>query len=609
LGYNRKGFEKHMTLLQLFLKYLKGLRLRMVSLIGIVITYVSLTLIAPLLFAFLIDNVINLEPITASWLIWYSNLFGGVDRIRLNLWLAALMIILVNLFIFVLMYLRGRLNGVISERYVEKLRNDLFEHLQYFPYHAHVNAKSGDLIQRCTSDVDTIRRFLAGQVAELVYAISMAIIALIILIQINVRLALIATISLPFLVIFAYVFFMRMQKVFTSSDEAEGELSTVLQESLSGVRVVKAFNREVFELKRFDEKNEKYKNLTYKLIELLGVYWASSDLMVLVQIFVVVIFGIFAAQAGEITVGQFFVFLSYESMILWPVRNVGRILSDLGKMLVSLRRLNEIFKEPMEDIVSGDVVDINGDIEFDHVRFQYEDGNQAVLEDVSFTIKQGETLAILGPTGSGKSSLVHLLTRLYEYNNGSIKLNDHELRSIQKKHLRHNIGIVLQEPFLFSKTILENIRLAQPEADENAVKKAAEMAAVHRVIHEFDLGYKTLVGEKGVTLSGGQKQRIAIARTILNQTPILIFDDSLSAVDTHTDEKIRHALKERAAGVTTLIITHRITSAMQADKIIVLENGRISQQGTHASLCEEEGLYRRIVMIQSQMIEGDEEHE
>jgi ATP-binding cassette, subfamily B, bacterial len=581
----------------------------MVSLIGIVIVYVSLTLIAPLLFAFLIDNVINLEPITASWLIWYSNLFGGVDRIRLNLWLAALMIILVNLIIFALMYLRGRLNGVISERYVERLRNDLFEHLQYFPYHAHVNAKSGDLIQRCTSDVDTIRRFLAGQVAELVYAISMAVIALIILIQINVRLALIATISLPFLVIFAYVFFMRMQKVFTSSDEAEGELSTVLQESLSGVRVVKAFNREVFELKRFDVKNEKYKNLTYKLIELLGMYWASSDLIVLVQIFVVVIFGIFAAQAGEITVGQFFVFLSYESMILWPVRNVGRILSDLGKMLVSLRRLNEIFNEPMEDIVSGEVIDINGDIVFDHVRFQYDDGNQAVLEDVSFTIKQGETLAILGPTGSGKSSLVHLLTRLYEYNSGSIKLNNHELRSIQKKHLRHNIGIVLQEPFLFSKTILENIRLAQPEADENAVKKAAEMAAVHRVIHEFDMGYKTLVGEKGVTLSGGQKQRIAIARTILNQTPILIFDDSLSAVDTHTDEKIRHALKERAVGVTTLIITHRITSAMQADKIIVLENGRISQQGTHASLCEEEGLYRRIVTIQSQMIEGDEENE
>jgi len=598
-----------MTLLQLFLKYLKGLRLRMVSLFGIVISYVSLTLISPLLFAFLIDNVINLEPITSNWLIWYSNLFGGVDRIRTHLWLAALMIIAVNLIIFVLMYFRGRLNGVISERYVEKLRNDLFKHLQYFPYHAHVNAKSGDLIQRCTSDVDTIRRFLAGQVAELVYATSMAIIAMIILLQINLRLALISMISLPFLVIFAYVFFMRMQKVFTSSDEAEGELSTVLQESLSGVRVVKAFNREVFELKKFDEKNSKYKNLTYKLIELLGIYWASSDLVVLTQIFVVVIFGIYAAQAGEITVGQFFVFLSYESMILWPIRNIGRILSDLGKMMVSLRRLKEIFDEPMEDIESGDIVDIKGDIVFDHVRFQYEDGNQSVLEDVSFTIKEGETLAILGPTGSGKSSLVHLLTRLYEYNSGSIKLNGHELNTIQKKHLRHNIGIVLQEPFLFSKTILENIRLAQPDADENAVRKAAEMAAVHRVIHEFDLGYKTLVGEKGVTLSGGQKQRIAIARTILNQTPILIFDDSLSAVDTHTDEKIRHALKERAAGVTTLIITHRVASAMQADKIIILENGKISQQGTHASLSEQDGLYRRIVTIQSQMIEGGEEDE
>lgn len=598
-----------MTLFNLFLKYMVGLRLRMLSLFGIVITYVSLTLITPLLFAFLIDNVINLEPISSTWLVFYSNLFGGVERIRTNLWLAALMIISVNLIIFVLMYLRGRLNGVISERYVEKLRNDLFEHLQYFPYHAHVNAKSGDLIQRCTSDVDTIRRFLAGQVAELVYATSMAIIAMIILLQINLRLALISMISLPFLVIFAYVFFMRMQKVFTRSDEAEGELSTVLQESLSGVRVVKAFNREVFELKKFDEKNRKYKDLTYKLIELLGVYWASSDLVVLTQIFIVIIFGIYAAQANEITVGQFFVFLSYESMILWPIRNIGRILSDLGKMIVSLRRLKEIFDEPMEDIDSGDIVDIKGDILFEHVRFQYEDGNQSVLEDVSFTIKEGETLAILGPTGSGKSSLVHLLTRLYEYNSGSIKLNGHELNTIQKKHLRHNIGIVLQEPFLFSKTILENIRLAQPNADENAVRKAAEMASVHRVIHEFDLGYKTLVGEKGVTLSGGQKQRIAIARTILNQTPILIFDDSLSAVDTHTDEKIRHALKERAAGVTTLIITHRVASAMQADKIIILENGKISQQGTHASLSEQDGLYRRIVTLQSQMIEGGEEDE
>lgn len=598
-----------MTLLQLFMKYLKGLRLRLVSLIGIVIAYVSLTLISPLLFAFLIDNVINQEPITSYWLIQYSNLFGGVNQIRDNLWLAALMIIAVNLVIFVLMYFRGRLNGVISERYVEKLRNDLYEHLQYYPYHAHVNAKSGDLIQRCTSDVDTVRRFLAGQVSELVYAISMAIIAMFILIQMNLKLALIAMISLPFLVIFAYVFFMRMQKVFTSSDEAEGELSTVLQESLSGVRVVKAFNREVFELERFDEKNKKFKNLTYKLIELLGMYWASSDLIVLTQIFIVVIYGIFAAQAGEITVGQFFVFLSYESMILWPIRNVGRILSDLGKMLVSLRRLNEIFDQTMEDTESGDIVDINGDIVFDHVKFQYDDGNQAVLEDVSFTIKQGETLAILGPTGSGKSSLVHLLTRLYEYNEGSIRLNNHELKTIQKKHLRHNIGIVLQEPFLFSKTILENIRLSQPEANENAVIRAAEMASVHRVIHEFDQGYKTLVGEKGVTLSGGQKQRIAIARTILNQTPILIFDDSLSAVDTHTDEKIRHALKERAKDVTTLIITHRVTSAMQADKIIVLENGKISQQGTHETLCKEEGLYRRIVTIQSQMIEGGEENE
>jgi ATP-binding cassette subfamily B protein len=396
-----------------------------------------------------------------------------------------------------------------------------------------------------------------------------------------------------------------MQDFFKKSDEAEGYLSNTIQENLAGVRVVKAFNREVYEAEKFDEKNKTYKNLTYKLIELLGFYWGFSDFICLTQILVVVLFGISFAQQGFLTVGQFFIFISYEGMILWPIRNVGRILSDMGKMLVSIGRLQEILNSPVEPLEEGITPEIQGDIVFDHVYFKYEDGEQEVLKDVSFTVKQGQTIALLGPTGSGKSSLVHLLTRLYDYQKGSITLNGTELKEIQRHHLRKNIGIVLQEPFLFSKTILENIRLANPNANERQVIDAAKAASVHRVINEFDLGYKTLVGEKGVTLSGGQKQRIAIARTIINKSPILIFDDSLSAVDTETDASIRRALKELSGGLTTFIITHRVATAQAADQIVVLQEGGVAQIGTHSELVKQEGLYARIVEIQGRMIEGE----
>ncbi|TFG83380.1 MAG: ABC transporter ATP-binding protein, partial [Erysipelotrichales bacterium] len=494
-----------------------------------------------------------------------------------------------------------------SEFFSEKVRNAMYEHLQRLPYSYHVKAKTGDLIQRCTSDVDTIRRFLAGQISELVYAIAIALIAMTILFNIYAPLAWISIICLPIIFLFAYVFFKKMQAAFQKSDEAEGSMSSDIQENLSGTRVVKAFNREEFELEKFDKKNKEFRNLTFRLIKLLGVYWGASDFICLTQILAVVVYGIVFARAGSITVGNFFVFISYESMILWPVRNVGRILSDMGKMSVSIGRLNEILDTPIEDMNSGIQPDVKGDIVFNNVFFKYDDGETDVLKGVSFTAKQGETVAILGPTGSGKSSLMHLLTRLYDYNAGSILLNGHELKEIQRHHLRKNVGIVLQEPFLFSKTIFENIRMANPKAKENEVLRAAQIAAVHSVINEFELGYKTLVGEKGVTLSGGQKQRIAIARTIINNCPILIFDDSLSAVDTQTDASIRSALREVSRGVTTFLITHRIASAQNADKIVVLQDGEISQIGTHASLSREEGLYQRIVEIQNAMIEGGDD--
>ena len=599
--------EKKNTIkkMKFLLTFMEGQKLKFLALMGVVLIYVGLTLLSPILFEFLIDNVIKGDPLNNPLMSWYSGIFGGVDLIRKNLWLGALMIITVNLLTLGLQFFRGKWNGQISETFAMKLRDALFSHLQNLPYAYHQKSKTGDLIQRCTSDVDTVRRFIAGQFAEMLYAISVTLIAMIVLFNVYAPLAWIAIIALPIIFVFAYAFFIRMQKIFKTSDEAEGVLSNTIQENLAGVRVVKAFNREVYEVEKFDEKNKNYRNLTYRLIELLGFYWGSSDFICLTQILVVVLFGISFAQQGILTVGQFFVFISYEGMILWPIRNVGRILSDMGKMLVSIGRLQEILDAPVEPLNEGVTPAIKGDIVFDHVYFKYEDGDQEVLKDVSFTVKQGQTVAILGPTGSGKSSLVHLLTRLYDYQKGSITLNGTELKDIQRHHLRKNIGIVLQEPFLFSKTIYENIRLANPKANEKQIIEAAKAASVHYVIDEFDMGYKTLVGEKGVTLSGGQKQRIAIARTIINKSPILIFDDSLSAVDTETDASIRRALRELSGGLTTFIITHRVATAQAADKIVVLQDGGVAQMGTHAELIKQEGLYARIVEIQGRMIEGE----
>jgi ATP-binding cassette subfamily B protein len=594
-----------MKTIRFLLTFMEGQKLKFTALMGVVLVYVSLSLFSPLLFQFLIDNVIQGAPIANPIVAWYAGLFGGTDLIRSNLWLGALMIIAVNLVTLGMQYFRGRWNGEISEHFAEKLRNKLFAHLQHLPYAYHQRSNTGDLIQRCTSDVDTVRRFIAGQFAEMLYAVTVTGVAMGILFSVYPPLAWRSIIALPVIFLFAYFFFINMQSRFKKSDEAEGHMSTTIQENLAGVRVVKAFNREVYELEKFETKNRTFKDLTYRLIELLGFYWGASDFICLVQILVTVILGIQYAQAGALTTGQFFVFISYVGMILWPVRNVGRILSDMGKMLVSIGRLQEILQTPVEPIDEGDTPAISGDIVFDHVHFKYDDGDQEVLKDVSFTVKQGETVALLGPTGSGKSSLVHLLTRLYDYQKGSITINGTELRTIQRRHLRKNIGIVLQEPFLFSKTIFDNIKLANPGADERDVKQAAKAASVHRVIKEFDQGYDTLVGEKGVTLSGGQKQRIAIARTILNKSPILIFDDSLSAVDTETDAAIRRALKELSKDLTTFIITHRVATAQEADRIVVLQDGKISQMGTHEQLCAQEGLYARIVEIQGRMIEGE----
>ncbi len=585
-------------------KYLGKLWVKQVLVFLIVIIYTFGNLFSPLMFSFIIDNLIEGKQITSPIFLFLTNNLGGVEYLRNNLWLAAIVLVLVNVVVGLCIFFRGKLNSEISQQMSQDIRNDLYNNIQLWPYSTLSRSKAGDLIQRCTSDVEVVRQFFSGQLAEVVYAVSITVFANVVLFSINGSLAIYSLVTLPVLFIVSLLFFKSIQKFFTRFDETEAELTTVMQENLANLRVVRAFNREKYEMDKFSIKNKELSKIDFELINHLGFQWGVGGSLSMAQVLLTTLIGIFFVINNQITIGQFSVFISYQSMIVYPVRSLARLLSNMGKMKVSIERLLEILNEKTEDIESGKVLDIKGDIKFSHVGFQYDDGTFPVLKDISFSVKPNETLAILGPTGSGKSTLVHLLTGLLDYTEGSITIDSVELKEIQKKCLRKNVGIVLQEPFLFSKTIYDNIKISRKDADKSKVYAAAKIASVHDVISEFSGGYDTLVGEKGVTLSGGQKQRIAIARTIINDCPILIFDDSLSAVDTQTDNEIRKAIKSLKK-CTTIIIAHRISSAQDADHIIVLENGRITQNGNHQQLVNQPGLYKRIYEIQTAMKEGD----
>lgn len=569
-----------------------------------------LSLVSPLIMRFTLDNVIYGRSIELpAFLDRIVVGLGGIDGLRRNLWICGLALLAITIVNGVFQFVKGRWSAAASESIAKQLRDDLYDHIQRLPYDSHVKAETGDLIQRCTSDVETVRRFLSVQLVELGRAIIMLVAAIFIMIKIDKQMTLASVLVVPIIFTFAFAFFIKVQKAFLKADESEGRLSNILQENLTGVRVVRAFGRQVYEDEKFDRQNIEYRDLVNKLIRLLAMYWSLSDGLALFQIALVVVLGVYRASSGQITFGDMNVFVSYVSMLLWPIRQMGRILTDMGKTLVSVGRIQEILERPVESQDEDSVeAPINGDIVFENVDFEYEKG-KPILKNLSFRVKQGQTVAILGPTGSGKSSLVHLLQRLYDYTGGSITIGGVELKKIDKKWLRRQVGLVLQEPFLYSKTIKENIRIARPSASDEEVYQASRIASVHDVISEFEKGYDTPVGEKGVTLSGGQKQRVAIARTIINDCSILIFDDSLSAVDTETDAAIRRELNKRSKEISTFIISHRVTTLAEADLILVLDEGRLIQSGSHQDLSQQPGLYQRIWSIQNSMEEEGAEDE
>ena len=461
-----------------------------------------------------------------------------------------------------------------------------------------MKANTGDLIQRCTSDVETIRSFLATQAVEIGRAVFLVIFTAILMSRLNGPLTWVSMAALPAIFAFGYFFFLRVKHVFTESDESEGRMSATLQENISGIRVVRAFARRDHEEEKFDERNVEFRDKTYRLIRLLAWYWSVSDFLCFIQIGLVMAVGGYWAATGRISIGTAVVFFTYVGRLLWPVRQMGRILTEMGKATVSLKRIGEILDEAPEQETGEHRGTVAGAVEFRDVHFGYEEGKE-ILKGVDFRVEAGEIVAILGPTGSGKSTLAHLIPRLYDPDSGAVFIDGIDSRDWDRRHLRSRVCIILQEPFLFNRTLRENVALAVPDADDASVMSSTKDSSLHGVIESFEDGYDTIVGEGGVTLSGGQKQRVALARTLIRNPRIIIMDDSLSAVDADTDASIRDNLKKRYGDATVFIIAHRVSTLREADRILILEDGRITMEGRHEDLVSADGLYKRIWDIQN----------
>lgn len=549
-----------------------------------------------------IDNAIGGNPPEFSDSIMkFINRIGGFEYLGKNLWIMALAIVVVAFIKVISQYIFRVSNTKASEKLIKNMRDSLFSHIERLPFSWHMKNRTGDIIQRCTSDIDTIKNFVSEQLTSVFRIIILLVMSIIFMTGMSIPLTVIACLPMPIIIGYSFIFHRKIGEGFKECDENEGKLSAMAQENLTGVRVVRAFGREKYEHDRFTAHNEHYTELWVKLAKVMSRFWSTSDILSGIQTMLTVVFGAIFCIKGEMTAGAYIAFISYNSMLIWPIRQLGRMISEMSKAGVSIDRVGYIMESELEkDKENATCPPMNGDISFEHVNFSY-DGCPQILHDINFTMKGGSTLGILGGTGSGKSTLIMLLDRLYELprDSGKITIGGVDISEIKTSYLRKNIGMVLQEPYLFSRTIKENIGITDDSITLDEVRDAAKIACLDETVTGFHKGYDTSVGERGVTLSGGQKQRAAIARMLTQKTPIMVFDDSLSAVDTETDEKIRNALSKNFENASVILISHRITTLSRADMIIVLEHGRIVEQGTHEQLKKAGGIYQRIYQIQS----------
>ena len=607
-------------------------------------------LIIPRLIQYTVDAVIggNLSSVP----VWAAGLIGdlgGVSFLRRHLWMAAAAVAAAALAGALSRYGFRVSNEKGSETFLQRTRNQLFRQILSLPYSWLGENSTGDIIQRCTSDIETIRVFVSEQLTSLLHVFILVFMSLYFMITIQPKLTAAAAIFIPIMIVSSLVFYGLIGNEFETVDSEEGHLSAIAQENLTGVRVVRTFGREKFERERFEAQNEFYTNHWIRLMRVLAAFWVSGNIIATVRNMTVAVYGAVLCVGNELTAGGLIAFLSYNALMSLPVRRIGRVIADMSKTGVSMERLRYIMNAVPEDApdrekarntsgtkntegsgdfgTAGDPADLpqeirfapmDRDIEFSHVSFRYREDAPEVLHDVSMKIRAGSTVGILGATGAGKSTLMLLLDRMWELppEQGKICVGGVDIRNIDRGWLRRNIGMVLQEPYLFSRTLEENLAIAMPDDQDPAntdfeaveekalrraqeIRRAAQTACLDEAVERFADGYETFVGERGVTLSGGQKQRAAIAQMLVRRTPVMIFDDSLSAVDAETDARIRRALQENTSEATVILIAHRITTLRHADEIFVLENGRIAEHGNHDELMSMGGIYSRVYELQT----------
>lgn len=580
--------------------FLKGSVLLFVSVVVFSFLVTLTNVIVPKIIGFTIDCVLRDLPVPEKYKGLVA-LAGGIEYLKANIWVIAVIITAIAALTLVFHYCRMYFNTWANQSLMQRMRNGLFTHIQRLPLEWHNSHNTGDIIQRCTSDADTISNFVSNQILSLFRIVLLLVISVTFMFITDARLAAVALAFVPLLTGYSLFFYFKAGKRFKKCDEEEGVLSTLAQENLTGVRVVRAFGRERYERDKFEKQNTYYTGLWVRLEKFMALYWASSDLIAALQLMLIVVLGSVFCVRGHLTLGSLVEFIAYNTMMIGPVRQLGRIISNLSKAGVALGRIGEIMNAEEEDY-GADEGGLSGAIAFENVSFGYEAG-KPVLKNISFTVPQGTTLGIIGGTGSGKSTVARLLDRLYEADSGEIYIGERRLRDIPRATIRKYIGLVLQEGYVYSRTVGENIAIACDSAVIADIKNAAAAACVDGNIEGFASGYDTVVGERGVTLSGGQKQRVCIARTLMRKTPYIILDDSLSAVDSDTDAAIRASLAKSFKDCTAIIISHRITTVMHADNIIVMDGGRIAESGTHAQLLRKNGIYKRICDLQTALPE------
>ena len=496
------------------------------------------------------------------------------------------------------MFVSSAIAAHSTEKAIKRLRDNLFAHLQLLPMSFHITATTGELIQRCTGDVDTVKRFIGTQVVDVVLLATVFLASFAMMFSMNPTYSLIAICLVPFIFIQSYVFFKRESKVWEEHEAEQDKLTSIVEENLGGIRVVKAFAREDSENEKFEQQNQAKLSIGIRHVNLHAIFWPLSDFLFHLQITISILAGGYFTLNNIITVGELTAFYSYIVMVSWPMRNIGRVISQMSMALVAVERLSGIMDSPTEDYSGINTGNVKGQVEFKNVWFKYPGSEEYVLKDVSFIVYPGQKVALMGPTGAGKSTLIALLTRFYEPDKGEIMLDGKNITEYNKQFLRNRIGVVLQKPFLFSTTIRRNIAYTNPNVDEEKLIQASRAASIHEMIHIFPQGYETMVGEKGVSLSGGQKQRVTLARTLLESPDILVLDDATSAVDTETEYDIQQALDNYTGNKTLFVIAHRVTSVHHVDRIVVMNKGEVAQFGTPEELLNIDGFYSQIYQVQ-----------